>query len=220
MTPKQSLMDLFSLSEEFATQLLEAGEVQTIEAGEILEVQGQELENFLFVFSGLISVYRQNFDGAERFAGFIPPGFMYSESAILNQTKLYGRYHIQETMTALVLPISTVLELYKNSLEFNKLTAQHLSQKLLFTSRILFISHERNSNRKVGLALDSLYRVTNKRSIPISVEDLAGMLGMSRNTVSKTLDYWEEQGAITNSKARVTFNSTEPFSSITDGMVF
>ncbi len=123
-------------------------------------------------------------------------------------------------MTALVLPISTVLELYENSLEFNKLTAQHLSQKLLFTSRILFISHERNSNRKVGLALDSLYRVTNKRSIPISVEDLAGMLGMSRNTVSKTLDYWEEQGAITNSKARVTFNSTEPFSSITDGMVF
>ncbi|GAK20762.1 hypothetical protein JCM19052_1269 [Vibrio sp. JCM 19052] len=83
-------MDLFGLSEEFATQLLDAGEVQTIEAGEILEVQGQELENFLFVFSGLISVYRQNFDGAERFAGFIPPGFMYSESAILNQTKLYG----------------------------------------------------------------------------------------------------------------------------------
>lgn len=220
MTPTEMLTDLFGFSDELSSQLLAAGTVRTLEVGETLEDQGKELEQFMFVLSGLVSVYRQNFDEAERFAGFVPPGFMCGDGAILNQAKLYGHYSIQETVTALVLPSDAILEFYESSLEFNRVTAQHLSQKLLFSYRILFISHERDSNRKVGLALDGLFRVTKKYSLPISIEDIAGLLGMSRNTVSKSLEYWQQQGAITVGKGKITFNSDEPFSSISDGMIF
>ena len=220
MLPQDTLISKFNLSPELANELIELGELKTIKSGKTLEAQGLELDKLIFIFSGLVSVFRQNFDGAERFVGYIPAGFMYGESAILHQEKSYARYHIQETMTALFIPASETLRLYNSNPEFSKIIANQVSQKLLYASKILLISHERDLNRKVGLALDSLFRVTQKYSLPISIENLAGLLGMSRNTVSKTLNYWQSEGAITNNKANITFNSPEPFSTITDGKVF
>lgn len=220
MNAFNTLKTRFGFSDEFANELLKVGEVRVLQSGELIEDQGQELDFFLFVLSGMISIYRDNYDGAERFAGFIPEGYMFSESFLLEPTKSFGRYQVLEEATVLSIPSELMLKYHDESLEFNKVMANHLAQKLQFSARMLFVSHEKNTNRKVGLSLDSLYRVTKRKNLPLSVENLSSMLGMSRNTVSKSLDYWEEKGAIVNSKATVSFTSDEPFKSITDGTIF
>lgn len=184
---------------------------RTYQKGRIIFMEGEPGEAVFFVKSGRIKVTKQTDDGREHILHFINPGEIFAEVIMFDD----GTYPataevVEDCIVGLIRNIDLENIISNNpgiALGLLKVMARRLriSQKQLIelalmdttrraASMLLFLAGEQGTNTERGIVID----------ISLTNQDIANLIGTSRETANRILNDFKRQKAIDVQKGQVT----------------
>ncbi len=179
--------------------------------GRIIFMEDEPGEAFFFVKSGRIKISKQTSDGREHILHFINPGEIFAEVVMLDDGTYPATAEVVENCSIGMIRnvdmeriIGTnpgiALGLLKIMARRLRIAQQQLIElALLDTTRraasmLLFLAGEQGINTEKGIEID----------ISLTNQDLAGLIGTSRETANRILNDFKRQKAVEVNKSRVT----------------
>lgn len=195
--------ELFNISEHLASLLMEQAEIKDVIEGTTIIKQGSEPTYIIFVADGVVAGIRDNYDGTERLSALITKGRIAGEAGLVEPIKYYSSFTaITDARLAMVEYDKAKCILSENR-EMLELVLRSQTSKLKYASMVHYVSIERDKLAKVAAIVEGISDFSELDEIPLSIEQLAGILGMSRNTVSQSLKQLEDRGAILLQKSNI-----------------
>ena len=193
---RECLKTEFGYSESLTDILIKHGRVREFNKGVRVRSQGEEPKQLFFILAGNLALIRDNLDATEQLAGILSAGYLLNEAYFYFAQPLNEHAYTLTNVSCLCLPPQNVYYLIKHDLEFNQAMAFSLARKLRFSANLSYVGKERDMTIKVRKAVHYLFQYSNLTELPITITQLASMLGMSRNTVSRALKESEDRGDV------------------------
>ncbi|GAM55891.1 hypothetical protein JCM19231_5038 [Vibrio ishigakensis] len=194
---------LFDISEELASELLMGAKVMDVEEGTVLVKQGSAPTHVIFVIDGVIGGVRETYDGSARMNALMTKGRIAAESGVIQDLRYYGSFSAFADSRVVLVDIEHAKHVLAQNREFLELLLRSQTSKLKYATMVHYASTERDKLAKVAAILEGISDFSDLDEIPLSKEQLAGLLGMSRNTVSQSLKTLEDRGAILQQKSNI-----------------
>ncbi len=203
--PPPDPSDHLRLPQDVQDRLLDVAHRRTLAPGDSLFLKGSSPDALFGVVRGALRVSVVAANGREAVIAMLEAGHWFGEvSLLVGQERVYDTYAVEATDMAVVSAhdfhhlIATRPEVH---MAFTKLVCQRLRQALVWIDdAILMPLPVRLAHRLLTLdaRVDSAKPTTPAApsGLGVSQEDLAFMLGVSRQSVNRQLKLWEEQGAL------------------------
>lgn len=179
--------------------------------GRIIFMEGEPGEAVFFVKSGRVKVTKQTDDGREHILHFINPGEVFAEIVMFDNGAYPATAEVIEDCTVGLIRNEDMEKIIQNNpgiaVELLKIMARRLriSQQqlielaLLDTTRraasmLLFLASEQGRPTEQGILID----------ISLTNQDLANLIGTSRETANRILNDFKRQKAIEVKRGQVT----------------
>ncbi|MEA3393411.1 MAG: Crp/Fnr family transcriptional regulator [Pseudomonadota bacterium] len=182
---------------EIAVADLKIGEAQP---GDLVCRIGRPVTYWFGVVDGLLKMSGENADGQTlTFAG-LPPGGWFGEGTALKR-EIY-RYNVQTLRKSLVagLPVDTFHQLLDHSIGFNRFVMNQLNERLAQFIAAREIDRMNNPDLRVARNLAALFNPVLYPGVGevlrITQQELAYLVGLSRQRVNEALAALEAQGTI------------------------
>ncbi|WP_066705779.1 Crp/Fnr family transcriptional regulator [Curvibacter delicatus] len=182
---------------EIAVADLKIGEAQP---GDLVCRIGRPVTYWFGVVDGLLKMSGENADGQTlTFAG-LPPGGWFGEGTALKR-EIY-RYNVQTLRKSLVagLPVDTFHQLLDHSIGFNRFVMNQLNERLAQFIAAREIDRMNNPDLRVARSLAALFNPVLYPGVGevlrITQQELAYLVGLSRQRVNEALAALEAQGTI------------------------
>lgn len=194
--------DHLRLPQDVQDRLLDVAHRRTLAPGDSLFLKGSSPDALFGVVRGALRVSVVAANGREAVIAMLEAGHWFGEvSLLVGQERVYDTYAVESTDMAVVSAhdfhhlIATRPEVH---MAFTKLVCQRLRQALVWIDdAILMPLPVRLAHRLLTLdARADSAAADGSRVLGVSQEDLAFMLGVSRQSVNRQLKIWEEQGAL------------------------
>lgn len=197
--------DHLRLPQDVQNQLLEVAHRRTLAPGDSLFLKGSAPDALFGVVRGVLRVSVVAANGREAVIAMLEAGHWFGEvSLLVGQERVYDTYAAETTEMAVVTAndfhhlIATRHEVH---MAFTKLVCQRLRQALVWIDdAILMPLPVRLAHRLLALDAHAADAAASDghgaRVLGVSQEDLAFMLGVSRQSVNRQLKLWEEQGVL------------------------
>ncbi len=188
---------LTSAERDIAVADLKIGEAQP---GDLICRIGRPVTYWFGVVDGLLKMSGENADGqALTFAG-LPPGGWFGEGTALKR-EIY-RYNVQTLRKSLVagLPVDTFHRLLDHSIGFNRFVMNQLNERLAQFIAAREIDRMNNPDLRVARSLAALFNPVLYPGVGevlrITQQELAYLVGLSRQRVNEALSTLEAQGLV------------------------
>lgn len=198
------------LSENILEEILKLQSTKKYKKGEIIFFEGDKGEAFFFVKSGKVKIYKTSLDGRDITLNILGEGSIFAEVTLFNDVSYPATV---ETMENSEIGIILNKDIEKMILSNNELALQiikvlskrlYRSQKTIKdmafsdtynrTSRTLLDLCERHGKEtKTGIEID----------IGITRQDIANMVGTSRETVSRIISDLKKEGVVDTSAKKI-----------------
>ena len=184
------------LDDEQLDHIAAAGEVYSLQRNVVLFEEGAEPHEFYLVLAGRIAIAQESEDGRESLLALMGPGELFGELGFLDGQDRSAQARALEESEVLVVPYAELRLLYENHPTALWSAVQLLARRLRATDRALSDTVFLDvwcRTAKLGLdgwfnkapsaesSRDSLLRV------PLTQEELASMVGASRERVNKAI---------------------------------
>ena len=176
---------------------LKIGEAQP---GDLVCRVGRPVTYWFGVVDGLLKMSGENADGhAMTFTG-LPPGGWFGEGTALKRESY--RYNVQTLRKSLVagLPVDTFHRLLDHSIGFNRFVMNQLNERLGQFIAAREIDRMNNPDLRVGRSLAALFNPVLYPGVGqvlrITQQELAYLVGLSRQRVNEALSRLDAQGLI------------------------
>ena len=193
---EECLVSDFGYSGSLTDILIKYGKIRKFRKDARVLTQGEISKQLLFILEGNLVVIRDKPDATEQLVAMVTVGHLMNEAYFYETQPANVHIYTLTDVTCLCLPPQNVYHLIKHDLEFNQAMAHSLSKKILLFSNMTYAGNERDKTAKVCKVIYYLFKSTKLPEISITIGQLANMLGMSRNTVSRVLKEIEARGAI------------------------
>jgi len=199
--PPDDPSDHLRLPQSVQECLLDVAHRRTLAPGDSLFLKGSSPDALFGVVRGALRVSVVAANGREAVIAMLEAGHWFGEvSLLVGQERVYDTYAVETTDMAVVAAsdfhhlIATRPEVH---MAFTKLVCQRLRQALVWIDdAILMPLPVRLAHRLLTLDARSDTVAGQASTLGVSQEDLAFMLGVSRQSVNRQLKIWEEQGAL------------------------
>jgi CRP-like cAMP-binding protein len=193
--------DSLRLPQHVQDRLLAVAHRRTLAPGDALFLKGSTPDALFGVVRGALRVSVVAANGREAVIARLEAGHWFGEvSLLVGQERVYDTYAVDSTDMAVVSAsdfhhlIATQPDVH---MAFTKLVCQRLRQALVWIDdAILMPLPVRLANRLLALDAHADGAHSHASVLGVSQEDLAFMLGVSRQSVNRQLKLWEEQGAL------------------------
>lgn len=183
--------------QHFAQQALMVGECLK---GEYVCIAGKPVRSWLGVIDGLLKMSNSRADGSTISYTGLPSGSWFGEGTALKRE--YYRYDIQalRKSTIAALPLQAFHELLDRSIEFNRIIMYQLSERV--SQFIIGRETDRTTNPDIRVArsltalLNPVLAPNADNSLRITQQELAYLVGLSRQRVNMALVRLQNQGLI------------------------
>jgi len=189
-------------ADELATLESSAKSRQSIGRNQHLFHAGQRMKSVQIVRSGSVKSYQISADGEEVISGFFLPGEVIGLDALATEIHPSFAVALEDSETCEI-PISEFLELLQQSPKLNEVMIRLLSEEMAETRALLLVVGRLDAKTRVALFLLSLsQRVARRRQDPnrlkLSMDrrDIANYLGLTIETVSRTLSGFQRDHII------------------------
>ena len=182
---------------ERATEGLRVGDAL---AGDYVCRVGKPITYWFGVIEGLLKMSSDNVDGVSMTFLGVPPGGWFGEGTALKREPY--RYNIQALRKSVVagLPIDTFHWLLDHSIGFNRFVMNQLNERLGQFIAAREIDRLNNPDVRVARSLASLFNPVLYPGVGevlrITQQEMAYLVGLSRQRVNEALAALQEQGAI------------------------
>ncbi|MEG3219653.1 Crp/Fnr family transcriptional regulator [Vibrio gigantis] len=195
----QTLQQNWGISEELANTLLETGVIRSVAKDTMIALQGDVSHSLLFPLNGVVGLYRDTFEGKQQFSGLFSVGNIINDMYLFEKNGSHRTYlKSLEPCTALKISFNDAKKLLAKNIEFTNLIARSLGNKSRAGSLIIYIIHEKDTLLKTANAIRFVHEVCNLLEMPMTIEQLASFLSMSRNTVGNAMKKLKNMDIIDN----------------------
>ncbi|WP_404301449.1 Crp/Fnr family transcriptional regulator [Alicycliphilus denitrificans] len=161
---------------------------------------GRPVTYWFGVVQGLLKMNTDNVDGASMTLAGLPPGGWFGEGTAVKREPY--RYNVQALRKSVVagLPIDTFHWLLDHSIGFNRFVMNQLNERLGQFIAVREIDRLTNPDLRVARNLAALFNPVLYPGVGevlrITQQELAYLVGLSRQRVNEALAVLQEQGAI------------------------
>lgn len=164
--------------------------------GEVLLPAGAQVEGWYGVLSGLVKLQSVPVQGKTCSFVCAACGDWFGEGSAMNiELRRYEVVALRDT-ELLCPPQSEFHELRASSLAFNQFLAKQLSIRVSQTMAIIETSRLRTPEQRVALSLSRLFW-GRTRKLNLSQDELASLVGISRQTANQSLRSLAQRGLVT-----------------------
>lgn len=197
------------LNEEQKKQLLNASRTKSYLAGESLFSQGDSADCMFFVDRGKVSLYRLMPSGDEKPFKVFMAGDFIAEIAMFMQPRVYPMSaRIEQNTELLTFSYRDIQKVVSASPELSIKVMEFMSNKIKNLMDTIDILTQVNANQRLVMKLADLYRTQkpqqNRVSLPVTKRLLATQLGMTPETLSRTIKKLKIDGLIVESGSHIT----------------
>lgn len=170
------------LSEEMAQKLIEGGKVVTFQRGECVIRQGELCRYVVAILKGTFQVIISRPDGQERLIGFsLASGFVTDYPAFLKQSAAHYTIEAINDCTVLLLPYEHTIQWFEYNMETQRF-GRHIAEWLMGEREERMLSFHIDTPEERYLKMLELCKDLDR---PISLKDIASMIGVTPETVSR-----------------------------------
>ncbi|WP_226037670.1 Crp/Fnr family transcriptional regulator [Aquibacillus saliphilus] len=193
------------LTSDEMTPIVELAKSRRYKKGTHVFMQGDPLTNVYFIDEGAVKIYKTDFHGKEQIVNVLKPGQMFPHQGFFRQDDCPAHAEIAEDATLIYIPISSFENfLFNNpgiSVKLFKVLGdlivdlqKRLEEQILHNTyeQIIMLILRLLDNHGTELE-NNLFKLNTS----FTNQELANMIGSSRETVSRTLSQLKKQKLIT-----------------------
>ncbi|BFM17333.1 Crp/Fnr family transcriptional regulator [Maricurvus nonylphenolicus] len=207
------------LDREVVEQMLDLAQTITLEPGQTLYSQGQRTTSVYAAMKGTMRLGLTTPEGREFVLAYMSNGLLFGESGFFDRLPMHHGAAALTEVELLAFPFKSLQEL------LDKHPILYKSMSLLLARRTRIViemltgfsrdGFERRLAKRI-LLLASTYGVQQDEGVCLQVaqEELGAMLGVTRQSIYKTLKRWEEEGWVKSEYGALTLLSTEAITAL------
>ena len=183
-----SSMDLFSgVQQELLEPIVDQSSVQSLQRGDMLFSEGDEANDLYIVLEGRVAIANRSFDGRESVVALMESGDLFGEMPLFRPDGRSADARVLENSSVVVIPYIPVKSLYQEHPEMLWKIVDMLAERLKVMDVALADSMFLDVTGRTAKRLLELAGADEEFELPVTQEELAGMIGASRERVNKSL---------------------------------
>jgi CRP/FNR family transcriptional regulator, cyclic AMP receptor protein len=206
--------DFFADASPSALQrIAAAGHEVHLVRGDVLFNEGDPPESLYLVLRGRIAIALANpIDRRESVVALMETNDLFGEMGMLDDGPRSAMARALEPTTVLAIPYGPVLELFDEQPKLLWNVTRLLAQRIRVTDEALADSVFLDVTGRTAKRLLELANGTDEFTLPVTQEELAGMVGASRERVNKAIASFVRLGWIDQHERRYTITNREQLS--------
>ena len=197
------------LSPDRIDELAAEANQRTVKRGDVLFSEGDEAAELFIVVSGRIAIANKSIDGRESLVALMEHGDLFGEMPIFDSLGRSAEARALETSELLVISYKPVRKMYEDQPERLWRVVGLLASRLRSMDAALADSVFLDVTGRTAKRLLELAGEADEFSLPITQEELAGMVGASRERVNKAIASFIRLGWIDQIDKRYTITNRE-----------
>jgi CRP/FNR family cyclic AMP-dependent transcriptional regulator len=183
--------------------------VRSFQPGEAV-CTAEEMSKYVFlVAAGRVQLYRTTHDGRRFVIATLGPGSMFGEDSLLGGQGPNTSAVALQPCTIWIMPRQQVLEFSSSDAMFSFGLMQAMGQRVMEAeNRLEQMAYSTIASRLAALLLE-LSRNDPEGMVHATHQELAGMLGTWRETISKTLQDFRRRGLVDSGRRQLTILDKE-----------
>lgn len=200
MNHLQILVSKYGISHHLAERLLCAGRVKRLAKGAFIVFKDQTVDRLTLPLDGRFGLSSSCNERASSIFSIITPGTALNEVQLLLGEQSLTDIKATEHSTVLQIPFSICHELLNECIEFSHFLNTSLAKKQRAFHALFQLRAMKSNKKKVYSALAVLAGISDSNTAVINLVNLASLLYMSRNIVSKEIKALIELGLLENAR--------------------
>ncbi|MDG2114411.1 MAG: Crp/Fnr family transcriptional regulator [Actinomycetota bacterium] len=198
-------LDLLSpLGDEDLHKMAAVTETLQLERNDVLFVEDDDATALYVVISGRIAIARESIDGRESVLALMESGDLFGEMPLFDKRPRSADARALEASEVLFVPYDSMAGLYERRPELLWRVVALLANRLRAMDDALADAMFLDVPGRTAKRLLDLSGGSDKFDLPITQEELAGMVGASRERVNKALSSFARLGWIEAAEGRYT----------------
>jgi CRP-like cAMP-binding protein len=193
-------------------ELVAAAESRTYSRGDIVFTEADEATELFVVESGRIAIANKADDGRESVVALMERGDLFGEMPLFDRLARSAEARALEASAATAIPYEPLRAMYEKRPELLWNVVELLATRLRNTDEQLADSVFLDVTGRTAKRLLELAGDADEFSLPITQEELAGMVGASRERVNKAIASFVRLGWIEQSERRYRITNREQLS--------
>jgi len=175
------------LDDDALAKVVEAGRDLEMLRGDVLFREGDDPDELFVVLSGRIAIANKSIDGRESMVALMEEGDLFGEMGLFDGRGRSAEARALETSVVTAVPYDPVRNLYKDDPALLWRVVAMLAGRLRTMDTALADSVFLDVTGRTAKRLLDLAGEEDEFSLPITQEELAGMVGASRERVNKAI---------------------------------
>ena len=175
------------LDDDALTRVVGAGRDLELRRGDVLFREGDDPDELFVVVSGRIAIANKSIDGRESMVALMEEGDLFGEMGLFDGRGRSAEARALETSVVTAVPYGPVRNLYKDDPALLWRVVAMLAGRLRTMDTALADSVFLDVTGRTAKRLLDLAGDEDEFSLPITQEELAGMVGASRERVNKAI---------------------------------
>jgi CRP/FNR family cyclic AMP-dependent transcriptional regulator len=169
------------------TDLVAAAERRSFNRGGVIFTEGDEGTELFVVSSGRIAIANRSIDGRESVMALMERGDLFGDMSLFDGLPRSAEARALEPSDVLAIPFTPLRAIYEAKPELLWNVVEMLAQRLRATDEQLADSVFLDVTGRTAKRLLELSNGAEEFALPITQEELAGMVGASRERVNKAI---------------------------------
>lgn len=177
-------------------QIVQASDDRDLVRGDVIFAEGADADALYIVRSGRIAILNRSFDGRESMIALMERGDLFGEMSLFDGLGRSAEARALEPSAIVVIPFSPLQVLWEDHPQLLWRVIAMLSRRLRAMDEALADSFFLDVTGRTAKHLLELAGESDEFEIPITQEELAGLVGASRERVNKAISNFLRLGWI------------------------
>jgi len=193
-------------------RIADAGETRSFSRGDVIFTEGDDPTELFVVASGRIAIANRSVDGRESVVALMETGDLFGEMPLFDGLARSAEARALEPSEVIAIPYEPLRALYEAQPELLWNVVALLAGRLRSTDEALADSVFLDVTGRTAKRLLELAGDAEEFSLPVTQEELAGMVGASRERVNKAIASFVRLGWIEQADRRYRITDREQLS--------
>ncbi|MEI7592448.1 MAG: Crp/Fnr family transcriptional regulator [Actinomycetes bacterium] len=203
-------VELFiSLDESQLDQINQASTTLMVNRGDVLFTEGDDPTELFVVVSGRIAIANRSIDGRESVLALMERGDLFGEMPLFDGLLRSAEARALEASEVIVIPYEPLKKLYEESPGLLWKVVELLAGRIRITDEALADTVFLDVTGRTAKRLLELAGEVDEFALPVTQEELAGMVGASRERVNKAIASFIKLNWIEQSDRRYRITNRE-----------
>lgn len=190
-------------------RIADAGETRSFSRGDVIFTEGDDPSELFVVASGRIAIANRSVDGRESVVALMETGDLFGEMPLFDGLTRSAEARALEASEVIAIPYEPLRALYEAQPELLWNVVALLAGRLRSTDEALADSVFLDVTGRTAKRLLELAGEADEFSLPVTQEELAGMVGASRERVNKAIASFVRLGWIEQADRRYRITDRE-----------